>query len=154
MLRKELLIGFVIAGFATVLVPVWVWLLAVFWAVMSAAGLAVEYLFTPLGLVPTTRPTLVAMEGVSWNYTTILNIIALVGFAVLYWLYRNRERFGGGIGYAKDPVCGVQVEKNAAPDTVVRNGRVYYFCSDHCQHRFTATDQHTPDHPHTREDTR
>jgi len=75
---------------------------------------------------------------VSWNYTTVLNIIALVGFAVLYWLYRNRERFGGGAGYAKDPVCGMQVETSAAPATAVHAGQRHYFCSDHCQHRFTA----------------
>ncbi|MGI8648268.1 MAG: hypothetical protein DLM55_04375 [Acidimicrobiales bacterium] len=111
-------------------------LLAVFWTVMSVAGLATEYLFSAAGLVPTTRPQLVAMEGVRWNYTTILNIIALVAFAALYWLYRNRTRFGGGAGYAKDPVCGMQVEKAAAPATGRRDGQTYYFCSDHCQHRF------------------
>ncbi len=123
-------------------------LLAVFWVIMSLAGLAVEYLFSPLGLVPTSRPQLVAMEGISWNYTTILNIIALVGFAVLYWLYRNRERFGGGAGYAKDPVCGMQVETSAAPATAVLGKQVHYFCSDHCRQRFTPT---TPgsDRPNT-----
>jgi YHS domain-containing protein/uncharacterized membrane protein YraQ (UPF0718 family) len=219
MLRKELVIGFVVAGFATVLVPTWVWqslfltghgfwsalenallgpllailafvcsignvplaaalwsggisfggvisfvfadlitlpllliyrkyyggrltlrLLAVFWAVMSAAGLAVEGLFTPLGLVPTSRPQLVVTEGVSFNATTVLNIIALLGFAVLYWLYRNRERFGGGTGYAKDPVCGMQVDKTAAPATAVHNGQRHYFCSDRCRERFAGAD--------------
>jgi len=225
MLRKELVIGFLVAGFATVLVPTAVWqslfltghgfwsslenallgpllailafvcsignvplaaalwvggisfggvisfvfadlitlpllliyrkyyggrltlrLLAVFWAVMSGAGLAVEYLFTLLGLVPTTRPHLVATEGVSWNYTTVLNMIALAGFAVLYWLYRNRGRFGGGADYATDPVCGMQVEKTAAPASSVHDGQRYYFCSDSCQQRFT-----TPDHGRTAE---
>jgi YHS domain-containing protein/uncharacterized membrane protein YraQ (UPF0718 family) len=219
MLRKELVIGFLVAGFATVLVPTAAWqslfvtghgfwsslenallgpllailafvcsigniplaaalwvggisfggvisfvfadlitlpllliyrkyygrrltlrLLAVFWAVMSGAGLAVEYLFRPLGLVPTTRAHLVATEGVSWNYTTILNIIALAAFAVLYWLYRNRERFGGGADYATDPVCGMQVEKTAAPASAVHDGPRYYFCSDSCHQRFTNPD--------------
>ncbi|TPG32663.1 YHS domain-containing protein [Mycobacterium hodleri] len=119
-------------------------LLAVFWAVMSVTGLAVEYLFTWLGLVPTNHPPLVAMEGVSWNYTTILNIVAMVVLAGLYWLYRNRERFGGGAGYAKDPVCGMQVEESSAPATAIRDGHRYYFCSDHCQQRFTTD----PDHHH------
>jgi hypothetical protein len=64
-------------------------MLAVFWAVMSAARFAVEYLFKPLGLIPNTRPHLVAMEGLSWNYTTFLNMVALVIFAGLYWLYRT-----------------------------------------------------------------
>ena len=66
-------------------------MLAVFWAVMSAAGLAVEYLFKPLDLIPNTRPHLVAPEGLSWNYTTVLNMVALVIFAGLYWLYRTRR---------------------------------------------------------------
>ncbi|MGH3782056.1 MAG: permease [Pseudonocardiaceae bacterium] len=218
MLRKELLIGFLVAGFATVLVPTGAWqslfltghgfwsslenvalgpllaimafvcsvgnvplaaalwvggisfggvisfvfadlitlpllliyrkyygtrltlrLLAVLWAVMSIAGLATEYLFAALHLVPTGHPqTVVAMGGVAWNYTTLLNIIALAVFAVLYWLYRNRERYGGGTGYAKDPVCGMQVETAAAPAGAVHDGRRLSFCSDHCQARFTA----------------
>ncbi|MCA1836390.1 MAG: permease, partial [Actinobacteria bacterium] len=217
MLRKELLIGFLAAGFATVLIPTWVWqslfltghgvassienvalgpllailafvcsignvplaaalwaggisfggvisfifadlitlpllliyrryygtrltlhLLAVFWVVMSTAGLAVEYLFRAAGLVPATRAQLVAMEGVHWNYTTMLNILALIVFAGLYWLYRHRERFGGGAGYAKDPVCGMQVEMVAGPVTATRDGQTYYFCSERCQHRFTT----------------
>ncbi|MGH3671845.1 MAG: permease, partial [Pseudonocardiaceae bacterium] len=217
MLRKELLIGFIVAGFATVLVPTAVWqslfltghgfwsslenvvlgpllavlafvcsignvplaaalwvggisfggvisfifadlitlpllliyrkyygtqltlrLLAVFWAVMSVAGLATEYLFRALGLVPPAHPKVIVMEGVAWNYTTILNIFALAAFAVLYWLYRNRERFGGGTGYAKDPVCGMQVETAAAPATATHDGQRVSFCSDHCQTRFVA----------------
>jgi YHS domain-containing protein len=83
---------------------------------------------------------------VSWNYTTILNIIALAGFAVLYWLYRSRGRFGGGADFATDPVCGMQVEKTAAPASAMHGGQRYYFCSDSCQQRFT-----TPDHGRTAE---
>jgi uncharacterized membrane protein YraQ (UPF0718 family)/YHS domain-containing protein len=217
MLRKELVIGFLVAGFATVLVPTAVWqslfltghgfwsslenavlgpllailafvcsignvplaaalwvggisfggvisfvfadlitlpllliyrkyygtrltlrLLAAFWAVMSIAGLATEYLFRALDLVPAVPPQMIAREGVAWNHTTILNIIALAAFAVLYWLYRARERFGGGACYAKDPVCGMQVETLTAPATVVRDGQRHYFCSDHCQVRFSS----------------
>jgi hypothetical protein len=226
MLRKELVIGFVVAGFATVLVPIGVWqslfitghgawsslenvllgpllailafvcsignvplaaalwaggisfggviafifadlitlpllfiyrryygtrltvrLLMVFWAIMSVAGLAVEYLFAVLRLVPAHRPGLVAAEGISWNYTTWLNIVALVVFAGLYWLHRNRDRFGGGIGYATDPVCGMQVEQASAPATTVRGGRVHYFCSDHCQTKFDAEPTNTEPTP-------
>lgn len=118
--------------------PLTLRLLAVFWAVMSVAGLATEYLFRASGLVPAGHPRLVAMEGVAWNCTTILNTIALVIFGVLYWLYRNRKRFGGGTGYAKDPVCGMQVETASASATVVHSGERFFFCSDHCQARFTA----------------
>ncbi len=51
----------------------------------------------------------------SWDYTTYLNIVFLVVFAVLYWAYRNRDRLGAGGGYALDPVCGMQVEIANAP---------------------------------------
>ncbi|HEY0816293.1 MAG TPA: permease [Pseudonocardia sp.] len=214
MLRKELVIGFGVAGFATVLVPTWVWqslfltgggfwasvenvligpllavlafvcsignvplaaalwaggisfggviafvfadlitlpllviyrryygtrvtlrLLAVFWPIMSLAGLAVEGLFSLVGWVPTARAPMVAMGGIGWDYTTVLNIVALVGLAGLYALYRTRGRRDEG-RHAKDPVCGMQVEKALAPATARRAGQTYYFCSDHCRHRF------------------
>jgi hypothetical protein len=216
MLRKELGIGFVVAGFATVVVPIWVWqslfvtghgawssaenvllgpllallafvcsvgnvplaaalwaggisfggviafifgdlitvpllfiyrryygtpitlrLLAVFWAVMSMAGLVIEYLFAALDLVPHQHRGSIPDRGLSWNYTTWLNILALTIFVGLYWLHRNRDRFGGGIGYATDPVCGMQVEQASAPAIAVRAGQVHYFCSDRCHTRFT-----------------
>ena len=73
-----------------------------------------------------------------WNYTTFLNIAFLGVFAILYWLYRNRERLGGGKGYAIDPVCGMQVRTADAPATTVHAGQPY-FCSDHCRERFEAT---------------
>src|SRR5438105_11004129 len=64
-------------------------LLAVFWATMSAAGLVTEYLFRAVGAVPTTRPAEIATTHFGLNYTTVLNAVALVGFAVVYWLYRS-----------------------------------------------------------------
>lgn len=218
MLRKELVIGFTIAGFLTVLVPTHVWsdvfikghgfwtsvenavvgpfvavisfvcsvgnvplaaalwkggisfggvvafvfadlitlpllliyrkqyggrmalrMLAVFWAVMSAAGLATEYLFRGLGWIPAAKPGEVVGDTVQWNYTTVLNIVALIAFGFLYWLSRNRERFGGGTGYAKDPVCGMQVERAHAPASLLHQGERIYFCSEHCADRFADT---------------
>jgi uncharacterized protein len=116
-------------------------LLAVFWATMSTAGLVTDYLFTWAGIAPApgARHAVTGPGIWGWNYTTFLNIAALAAFAGLYWLYRNRERFGGGTGYAKDPVCGMQVEAARAPATAILDGTVYYFCSDHCQHRFAAS---------------
>jgi YHS domain-containing protein/uncharacterized membrane protein YraQ (UPF0718 family) len=113
-------------------------MLAVFWVVMSAAGLATEYLFKAFGWIPVAKPGQVVGDTLQWNYTTVLDIIALAAFGGLYWLYRNRERFGGGAGYAKDPVCGMQVETAHAPATLVHHGERIYFCSDHCRHRFEA----------------
>jgi uncharacterized protein len=111
-------------------------LLALFWAVMSAAGLAVEGLFAALGLVPGTRPAQVVPTGLHWNYTTFLNIAFLGVFALLWWLHRNRERLGGGRGVATDPVCGMQVETAGAPASAEHGGRTFWFCSDGCRERF------------------
>ncbi|MGH3413727.1 MAG: permease [Marmoricola sp.] len=113
-------------------------LLATFWLVMSVGGLAVEYLFDALGLLPGSRPTVVAAEHFSWNYTTFLDIAALLLFALVYWAHRNRERLGGGIGYATDPVCGMQVETTSAPASLSHHGSAVYFCSDRCRDRFEA----------------
>jgi uncharacterized membrane protein YraQ (UPF0718 family)/YHS domain-containing protein len=113
-------------------------LLVLFWTVMSAAGLAVEYLFRAFGIIPTERPATVAAESFEWNYTTFLNIVFLLVLAGLWWLARNQQRFGGGAGYAIDPVCGMQVETANAAARAEHAGTTFYFCSDHCRHRFEA----------------
>jgi len=118
-------------------------MLGVFWLVMSLAGLATEYIFRAAGWVPSTRPKVIAGDSLRWDYTTVLDIVALIGFAGLYWLYRNRDRFGAGTGYAKDPVCGMQVEIAHAPASMETDGARVYFCSEHCMHRFSA--DHHPD---------
>jgi uncharacterized membrane protein YraQ (UPF0718 family) len=70
-------------------------LLATFYAAMAAAGLIVDLLFALLGLVPTgARHAKVTDAGVSWNYTTVLNIAFLMFAAVLLVRYFRR---GGGI---------------------------------------------------------
>jgi len=115
-------------------------MLVVFWALMSTAGLITELLFRGAGLVPTVRPTTVAPAHFSWNYTTYLNLVFLALFGVLYWLYRNRARWGGGERYARDPVCGMQVEKAHAPASRHHAGEQQFFCSDHCAQRFDALD--------------
>jgi uncharacterized membrane protein YraQ (UPF0718 family) len=117
-------------------------LLAVFWAVMSASGLITEYLFKAVGGVPANRPTGIATTHVGWNYTTILDVVAVLGFAVVYGLYRSSRAAAHGEAvaspYAKDAVCGMQVEKAHAPATAGHAERTYYFCSDRCQQRFAA----------------
>jgi uncharacterized protein len=119
-------------------------LLVTFWAVMSAAGLAVEYLFRGIGIEPTTRPAAVVPTEFSWDYTTFLNIVFLVVLAGLWWLARNQRRLGGGAGYAIDPVCGMQVEVANAPAHSERDGDLVYFCSDHCRERFEARTETAP----------
>ncbi|MHB1487235.1 MAG: permease [Acidimicrobiales bacterium] len=113
-------------------------LVGTFWLVMSAAGLIVEGLFTLAGGVPKIRPIHIVATHFQWNYTTVLNIIFLAIFGVLYWLYRNRDRLGGGQGLALDPVCGMQVRTHDAPARIVEEAQTYYFCSDRCADRFRA----------------
>jgi uncharacterized membrane protein YraQ (UPF0718 family)/YHS domain-containing protein len=114
-------------------------LLAVFWTVMSTAGLAVEYLFRAAGFVPRTRPAVVAPTSFHWNYTTYLDIVFLFVLAGLWWLARNQQRLGGGAGYAIDPVCGMQVEVANAAAHLEHGGETFWFCSDHCRERFATT---------------
>ena len=123
-------------------------LLAWFWAIMAVAGLAVEGLFSGLGLVPHTQSRPIVATAFDWKYTTFLNIVFLIVAAYLYWLYRNQRRLGGGAGYATDPVCGMQVEVANAPAHRHDAGRDYWFCSDRCAQRFDASpDRYTKPAP-------
>jgi hypothetical protein len=66
-----------------------------FYAAMAAAGLIVDLIFKLAGLEPTgARHAKVTDAGVSWNYTTVLNIIFLALAAVLVVRYFRR---GGGL---------------------------------------------------------
>ncbi|MDQ6752590.1 MAG: YHS domain-containing protein, partial [Actinomycetota bacterium] len=109
-----------------------------FWAVMSTAGLAADFLFRLLGIPVPGRPAEVAPTRFEWNYTTFLNLAALMLAAAVYWLYRNRSRFGQAGTYAQDVVCGMQVERAQAPASHVHNGTTHYFCSDRCHDKFVA----------------
>jgi uncharacterized membrane protein YraQ (UPF0718 family) len=56
---------------------------ATFYATMVLAGYAVELIFNLLHLVPEHRNAQVVEAGISWNYTTWLNIVFLLLAAVL-----------------------------------------------------------------------
>ncbi|HEV2345060.1 MAG TPA: permease, partial [Actinocrinis sp.] len=56
---------------------------ALFYLAMAGAGYVVELVFKPLGLVPATRAAKVMDAGISWNYTTWLNIVFLLLAAAL-----------------------------------------------------------------------
>jgi YHS domain-containing protein len=72
----------------------------------------------------------------SWNYTTILNIVFLAVLAGIYWLHRNKERLGGGRDVARDPVCGMQVDTGHPGAVLRRDGQTMFFCSEHCRDRY------------------
>jgi uncharacterized membrane protein YraQ (UPF0718 family) len=59
----------------------------VFYIAMVLAGYAVELLFGLFHLIPTTRNAQVLNAAVSWNYTTILNIIFLLLAAAMVWRF-------------------------------------------------------------------
>jgi len=58
-------------------------LLGTFYAAMVAAGYVVELIFGAAGLIPAQRNARVMEAGISWNYTTWLNIAFLALAAVL-----------------------------------------------------------------------
>jgi hypothetical protein len=59
----------------------------IFYLAMAAAGYVVELVFQPLGLVPVERHAKVVEAAVTWNYTTVLNIVFLALAAALVWRF-------------------------------------------------------------------
>jgi uncharacterized membrane protein YraQ (UPF0718 family) len=60
-----------------------VFLLVIFYASMSLAALAVEFIFGALHLIPQERHVQIVEDSIRWNYTTILNIVLLALAMVL-----------------------------------------------------------------------
>jgi uncharacterized membrane protein YraQ (UPF0718 family) len=60
-----------------------VFLFCTFYAAMAGAGYIIELVFGGLGLIPDRASAHVVQAGVSWNYTTWLNIVFLALAAVL-----------------------------------------------------------------------
>jgi uncharacterized membrane protein YraQ (UPF0718 family) len=58
-------------------------LLGTFYAAMAAAGYVIELVFGGLGLIPDRASARIPDQGVSWDYTTWLNIVFLLLAAVL-----------------------------------------------------------------------
>jgi uncharacterized protein len=68
-------------------------ILGIFYAAMVLAGYIIEFLFSGLGLIPATRAANVTQTGITWNYTTILNIIfLLLATALLARFFRTGGR--------------------------------------------------------------
>ena len=113
-------------------------MLLAFWVVMSAAGLAVQYLFQAVGIAAPGRPTQLVSDAFALNYTSALDMVAVAALAAVLWQYRRRRAAGGSPGYAIDPVCGMQVEIANAPASLELDGQRVYFCSDRCRDRMAA----------------
>jgi uncharacterized membrane protein YraQ (UPF0718 family) len=68
-------------------------ILGIFYITMVTAGYVVEILFGLLGLVPETRDAKVMAQGLSWNYTTWLNIgFLLLALVLVVRFYRTGGR--------------------------------------------------------------
>ncbi len=103
---------------------------ATFYAAMVVAGYAVELLFGAAGLIPSERNATVSDSGVSWNYTTWLNIAFLVlAVALVIRFVRT-----GGIAMLR--------MMGGAPDDHAGHDHAGH---DHAGHDHAAHDRAAPD---------
>jgi uncharacterized protein len=111
-------------------------LVAVFWFTMSLSGLITEKLFNVFNLLPKMRMNLVMRKShIGNNFTSWLNLIAVFVSVAIVALYLTRNK-GEDSPYAKDPVCGMQVEKANAAAIFEHEGVTYYFCAPGCMESF------------------
>jgi uncharacterized membrane protein YraQ (UPF0718 family) len=94
------------------------------------AAVAVDAVFELTRLVPDERPDIesITERGIEWNYTTFLNIVFFVLAAGLVALTMRRG--------ARDPVCGMTVDRFKTPYRTEYGGRTVYFCSQGCKDKF------------------
>ncbi|MDP9180354.1 MAG: YHS domain-containing protein, partial [Chloroflexota bacterium] len=123
---------------------------AAFYVAMAAAGYVVELLFAALGIVPSDRSVGAIGEDPTLNYTSVLNVLFLVlaialvarflrtgGMAMLRSMNGPGEDGHGGETMARDPVCGMTVDRSRALSSDF-GGVTYYFCSEGDKHTFDA----------------
>jgi uncharacterized membrane protein YraQ (UPF0718 family)/YHS domain-containing protein len=122
------------------------YLLAVSYAAMALAGFLIGGAFQLLGLAPTNHHVTILETQPAWNYTSFLDIAALVLIVVLGWRFLTT----GGVEMmraharhpadhattAVDPVCGMSVDTATATEKVEHMGATYYFCSAGCKQTF------------------
>jgi uncharacterized protein len=105
-------------------------LVAIMFVTMAAAALIVDGVFSAAGLIPHHRPSIdsITSRGIAWNYTTVLDIVFLLAAAALVGLTFQRG--------AKDPMCGMTVDRFKTPHRSVVAGRTFYFCGPGCKRKF------------------
>jgi uncharacterized membrane protein YraQ (UPF0718 family) len=95
-------------------------LLGTFFAAMAAAGYVIELVFGGLGLIPNRATAKIPDQGVSWDYTTWLNIVFLLlaviliarfartgGLSMLRMMGGAPEPSEGGNGHAHQAMPGM-----------------------------------------------
>jgi hypothetical protein len=107
-----------------------VFLTATMFVAAAVAALVTDGLFSLAGLVPSVRPSVdsIVDRPVTWNYTSILDLLLAAVLAALVALTLRRG--------ARDPVCGMTVDRHASPATAAHAGTTFFFCSSHCRHTF------------------
>ena len=107
---------------------------------MIVAALVIDLVFSALGLIPETRPTTTDVFGsIQLDYKLALNVIATIIFVALFGLTIRRG--------AVDPVCGMTVDRAKAL-RLERDGRTYFFCSEHCRATFASGGEQAHDGAH------
>ena len=97
---------------------------------MILAALAVDGLFSLLGLLPNAHPTRADIfSGVKVDYKLITNVLGTIVFLALFALTMRRG--------ATDPVCGMKVDRDRAIE-VLHEGRRVYLCSQGCAETLMA----------------
>jgi len=110
-------------------------LVAVFWFTMSISGFITEKLFIFFHALPTHHALVPHASHIGNNFTSWMNLIALIIGAAISYLYKTRDK-GVTSAYAKDVICGMQVEKATAAATFSHEGEMYYFCAPGCMESF------------------
>ena len=113
-------------------------LVAIFWFTMSISGFLTERIFNVLNLLPTKRALVPHASRIGNNFTSWLNLFALALSAIIFWLYLTRSKAEDS-PYAKDPICGMQVEKAMAAAIFEHEGTRYYFCAPSCMESFKSS---------------
>jgi len=113
-------------------------LVAVFWIVMSITGFITEKIFSAFNIVPAHHGLVPHASHIGNNLTSWLNLFAFLLSIVIIWLYITRNNSESS-QYAKDPVCGMQVEKSTAAAIYEHNKVIYYFCSPDCMESFKSS---------------
>ena len=113
----------------------------VFWLVMSLSGLITELVFQSLNLIPAMDHSMSHYMKIGFNYTTVLNVIALGLIIWIFWMYRTRDKSSPDQIFAQDLICGMQVRISDAPASYVHEGKSYYFCMPGCRDSFAANPQ-------------
>jgi hypothetical protein len=69
------------------------WIVAVFYLTMVISGVVIDLVFSALGIVPTGArpPSAVAHAMIKWNYTSWLDCVAVVAFAILLYLHLRQS---------------------------------------------------------------